>query len=182
MALNISQLQDKIEQITGEIEGLRPASTEEMHARAMLGESAQKMIAANSKLAETKAALEIDLGVAHAQLSSANKAAAQPRIEALLATRTDAITAAQNALRGALDGEQMIATALAAYTTAAQAACDAGNDANQVARQAGLGEQVERPQLGQEVGNQLRQSLPLLVSGLTGPQILCFVIGAATHE
>jgi hypothetical protein len=176
--MNATELQSTIERLTVEIEQLQPATHEQMHARAMAGESAAKMVAANSKLAEQRAVLEIELGVAHAQLGAALQAAAQPRIKELLACRAACITDARKALRSALDGEQMIAKSLAAYTTAAQAACDAGNYANQIARQAGLSEQVDRPAIAQEDGNQLRQSLPALVFGLTGPQMYCEVVGA----
>jgi hypothetical protein len=64
-----------------------------------------------------------------------------------------------------------------------QLAEQAGNSANQAARQAGLPEQVARAELGQEIGNKLRQSIPALIQPFTGPQILRQMITeAADHE
>jgi hypothetical protein len=176
-----TELQTTIDRLSLELEQLQPATLEQMHTRALLGESSTKMVAANAKIADQRAIIEIDLAVAHTQIASALQAAAQPRCSALLAARADWIADAQNALFDALQAERLLATALAAYTTAAQAAEQAGNDANQVARQAGLAEQCPRPELGQEIGNQLRQSLPELVQPFAGPQLYRQMIEAKHH-
>jgi len=178
-----TELQTTIDRLTLELEQLKPATLEQMHTRALAGEPSTKMVAANSKIADQRAIIEIDLAVAHTKLATALQAAAQPRVEALMANRNACIADAQNALFDALQAERLLATALAAYAVAAQAAEQAGHDANRIASHAGLAEQCPRPELGQEVGNQLRQSIPQLLQPFAGPQLYRhMIIEAAAHE